>query len=149
MHCKQVHVAATSPPAESPFQAEALALLLAVKLADILGVQDPSFFTDSLVLASAGAAPCIFSAPGHWRNRPILADIQAASSFHRENIHHISRSNNMKAHHQAKLATRIKSKPLLHRCLCKSLVQVVQCPVKDTLDVSSVAPFTLLSVKCI
>ena len=149
MHCKQIHIAASSPPVASPLQAEAFALLLAVKVADILDIQDPFFLTDSLVLVSAARATSIFKAAGHWQNRPILAEIQASASFHRTNIHHISRNSNEKAHRQAKLARRIQSKPLLHRCLCTPSLQVNQCPIKDTFDVSSVQPFTLHSVKCV
>ena len=154
MHCKQIHIAASSPPVASPLQAEAFALLLAVKVADILDIQDPVFLTDSLVLVSAARATSIFKATGHWQNRPILAEIQASASFHRTNIHHMSRNSNEKAHHQAKLARRIQSKPLFHRCLCYSVLHLyrlfsVLSSIKDTFDVSSVQPFTLHSVKCV
>jgi hypothetical protein len=69
-----------SPPDSSPLQAETYRLLLATKLAEILEIQDPYFYTDSLVLASAAASPTVFKAPGHWDNRPHLAAIQTSPS---------------------------------------------------------------------
>jgi hypothetical protein len=39
-----IHVSALSPSASSPLQAETFGLLLAMKLADILQVQDPIFY---------------------------------------------------------------------------------------------------------
>jgi hypothetical protein len=50
-HLRQLHVSALSPPASSPLQAETFGLLLATKLADLLQIQDPYFYTDSSVLA--------------------------------------------------------------------------------------------------
>jgi hypothetical protein len=144
-HLQQLHVSALSPPASSPLQAETYGLLLATKLAEILQIQDPYFYTDSLVLASAAASPTVFKAPGHWENRPHLAAIQASPSFHCKKIAHINRSRNIKADHQARLALRVQNASLAIRCLCP---EVGQCPAKDILSVSSVAPFTLVSVKC-
>ena len=46
-HLQELHISAISPPASSPLQAETYGLLLATKLADILQVQDPHFYTDS------------------------------------------------------------------------------------------------------
>jgi ribonuclease HI len=144
-HLQQLHVSALSPPASSPLQAETYGLLLATKLAEILQIQDPYFYTDSLVLASAAASPTVFKAPGHWENRSHLAAIQASPSFHCKKIAHINRSRNIKADHQARLALRAQNASLAIRCLCP---EVGQCPAKDILSVSSVAPFTLVSVKC-
>jgi hypothetical protein len=147
-HCRKIHIAAMSPPVSSPLQAETSALLLATKLADIFRIHDPAFYTDNSVLASAAKASNILSAPGHWSNRPLLADIQAAPSFNSCRVYHINRANNTMAHHQAKLAVKIQNRSLLFRCLGLQSSQGNQCPVKDTLHVSSVLPFTLLSVKC-
>ncbi|XP_071685316.1 uncharacterized protein [Lolium perenne] len=144
-HLRQLHVSALSPPASSPLQAETYGLLLATKLADLLQIQDPYFYTDSLVLALAAASPTLFNAPGHWENRPHLAAIQASPSFHRNKIANINRSRNIKADHQARLALRVKNASLAIRCLCP---EAGQCPGKDILSVSSVDPFTLISVKC-
>jgi ribonuclease HI len=144
-HLQQLHVSALSPPTSSPLQAETYGLLLATKLADLLKVQDPSFYTDSLVLASAAASPTVFDAPGHWENRPHLAAIHASPSFQCNKIAHISRSRNVKADHQARLALRIQNPSLAIRCLSSD---ASHCPGKDILSTCSVDPFTLVSVKC-
>ena len=143
-HCQQIHIAALSPPAHSPLQAEAYGLLLASKLADLLHIQEPHFFTDCSILKSAASTTSILNAPGHWIIRPILADIQATNAFHPSRIAHVNRCFNIKAHHQARLGLRIKSSFLAFRCLssCPG-----QCTCRDVLSVSSVTPFTLLSVK--
>jgi hypothetical protein len=144
-HLKQLHVSALSPPVSTPLQAETYGLLLATRLADILQIQEPHFYSDCLVLTSAARSQTVFDAPGHWENRPLLAAIQASPSFHCNRITHIDRSNNVKADHQARLALRIHSRSLAVRCLSS---EAGQCPGKDILSVSSVTPFTLLSVKC-
>ena len=66
-------MSALSPPVASALQAEAYALLLAVKIAAQLHVQYPKFLTDS-VLASAIVEPNVTKA-GPWAIRPILAAI--------------------------------------------------------------------------
>lgn len=144
-HLRQLHVAALSPPASSPLQAETYGLLLAIRLADLLQIQDPYYYTDNSVLASAAASPTVFKAPGHWENRPHLAAIQASPSFCCKKIAHINRCKNFKADHQARLALRIQNTSLAIRCLCS---EAGQCPGRDILSVSSVDPFTLISVKC-
>ncbi|XP_047091476.1 uncharacterized protein LOC124703290 [Lolium rigidum] len=141
-HLKQLHVSALSPPASTPLQAETYGLLLATRIADILQIQEPHFYSDSLVLTLAAKSQTVFDAPGHWENRPLLAAIKASPSFHCNRITHINRSNNVKADHQARLALRICNKSLALRCLSSELGQ---CPGRDILAVSSVTPFTLLS----
>jgi hypothetical protein len=145
-HCQQLHVSALAPLASSPLQAEAYGLHLAAILADLMHIKDPYFYTDSSVLASAASATDIFLAPGHWEVRPLLAQIQSCPSFQHSRISHIHRSRNVKAHHQARLALKIQSTTLAIRCLSSG---VGQCLSRDILNVSSVYPYTLLSVKCI
>jgi hypothetical protein len=70
-----------SPPASSPLQAETFGFLLAIKLANILQLQEPRFYTDNSVLASAAAATNIVPTPGHWMIRPLIVDIQSSDSF--------------------------------------------------------------------
>jgi hypothetical protein len=145
-HIQQLHISAMSPPASSPLQAETFGLMLATRLAEVLNIQDAHFLTDCSVLASAAKEANIFSAPGHWDNRPLLAQIQNSHSFQRDKVSHINRGNNFKAHHLAQLASKMHNRPVLFRCL-GSVVGL--CPVKETLSVTSVWPFTLLSVKCL
>uniref|UniRef100_A0ACD5WTH1 Uncharacterized protein n=1 Tax=Avena sativa TaxID=4498 RepID=A0ACD5WTH1_AVESA len=134
-----------SPPASSPLQAETFSLMLATRLAENLNIQNPHFLTDCSVLATAAKMTNIFSAPGHWDNRPLLAQIQSSPSFQQNNISHINRGNNVKAHHLARLASKLHNRPVMYRCLCSD---AEICPIRETLSVTSVLPFTLLSVKC-
>jgi hypothetical protein len=105
------------PPASSPLEAEAYGFLLATKLADSLRIHRSHFYTDCSVLASAAALTSIFKEVGHSNIRPIIASIQASSSFMRRRLTHINRCYNIKAHHQAKLATRISNRPVALRCI--------------------------------
>jgi hypothetical protein len=145
-HCKQLHISAMSPPVTSSLQAEAYGLLLATILAGILNIQEPHYYTDCLVLASAATKKSIFKEAGHWNVRPMLASILASPSFVRSRVVHINRCFNVKAHHQAKLAIKIQNRPVAFRCLCSD--STGSCIVRNFLEKSSVSPFTLLSVKC-
>jgi hypothetical protein len=133
-----------SPPASSPLHAETFGLLLATRLAEILKIQDPHFLTDFSVVALATKAPYIFSALGPWDNRPLLVEIQNSPSFQRSNVSHINRGNNVKAHHLARLASKLHGKPVVYCCLCSDAGLYT---IRETLSLTSVLPFTLLSVK--
>jgi hypothetical protein len=134
-----------SPADSCPLQAETFGLMLAMRLAEILKIQDLHFLTDYSVLASAAKATNIFSAPGHWDNRPLLAHIQKSPSFQRNKIFHINRQSNVKAYHLAWLALKMHNTPVLYRCLCSD---AGLCPIREILFATSVLPFKLLSVKC-
>ena len=128
-HCQQLQVSAMSPPVSSPLQAEAYGLLLATMIADILHIPEPQYYTDCSVLASAAAASSIFKVTGHWNIRHILASIQASPSFIHTRVAHINRCFNVKAHHQAKLAIKIKNRPVALRCLSHTGL----CTARDVL----------------
>jgi hypothetical protein len=70
-HLKQIHVATLASSIFSSLS------------------RDPHYYTDSLVLSSATRASSVFAAPGHWENRPLLAEIQASRSFQSSRITHI------------------------------------------------------------
>ncbi|XP_051190177.1 uncharacterized protein [Lolium perenne] len=142
-HLRQLQVSALSPPISSPLHAETYGLLLATKLADLLQVQDPRFYTDCAVLVSAATTASVFATQRHWEIRPERAAIRSSPSFRCNNISHINRSTNIKAHHHARLALRIQS-----LAVCCLSDDTRHCPSRDVLSVSSVTPFTLLSVKC-
>jgi hypothetical protein len=126
-HLKQIHVATLASSIFSSLS------------------RDPHYYTDSLVLSSATRASSVFAAPGHWENRPLLAEIQASRSFHSNRITHIRMCDNVKEDHLARLAHRVQNRPLVVRCL--GSVEG-SCPAKDILCVSRVSPFRLTSVKC-
>ena len=119
-------------------------MLLAVRIAEALTLQEPTFFTDSKILATTAANSDIASA-GPWTIRSMVADIQASMSFCSSRIFLVPRSGNYKAHHQAKLAVRLQNNSVTARCL---LVVPGQCPVCDVLTAASVLPLKLLYVKC-
>lgn len=144
-HCKHIYIAALSPPATSPLQAEAFAFAFGTKIADGLRLQQPQFFTDCKVLATALASEDILAAPSPWTMRPHLAEIQASSSFAANRVHHFNRSLNIKAHHQARLALKFQNRNCLTRCINTG---VVNCPAREISSVIDVNPFTVISVLC-
>jgi hypothetical protein len=111
----------------------------------VLRLQRATFLMDNATLATAAASQDPISAPGHWTIRPQLADIAASSSFNATWIFHISRSLNLKAHHQAKLALKFQDRSLYFRCL-NSPTEV--CLNRDVSSVVSVPECMLVYVKC-
>lgn len=149
-HTDHLYISAVSPPVASALQAEAYGLLLAVKIAAQLHVQDPKFLTDSEVLASAVVQPDITKA-GPWAIRPILAAIQTTPSFHPYRILKVHRSLNFKAHHQARLAVKVQDKPFSSTCLHSDQglgTNLEGCPTCNELSAMSAQPLELLFVKC-
>ena len=134
-----------SPLVPSALQAEAYGLLLATMLAQTLHIPEPQYYTDYSILTSAAVASYIFQVTSHSDIRPILASIQVSPSFIHTRVAHINMCFNVKAHHQAKLAINIKNRRLAFRCLSSN---AGPCIARDVLPMSSVRPFTLLSVKC-
>jgi hypothetical protein len=145
--CSQLLISTVSPPVSSALQAEAFGLLLAVKLADLLRLEQVTFFTDNATLAKVAADHNVQDAPGHWEIRPHLAHVFNNSSFNSDRIFHISRSLNVKADHCAKLALKIQNRTFLFRCLASSQ-ENAPCSFSDVFSNQSVAMCTLLSVKC-
>ena len=115
-HAASIYISARSPPVSSPIEAEAFGLLLAVKVADCLHLQDPLFKTDSSVLVQASERQDVSSA-GPWTIRHIISDIRTSASFDVRKLAHISRNYNFKAHHQAQIALRLQSSTVSARCL--------------------------------
>ena len=144
-HCNYLYISAASPPVSSVLQAEAFALLLAAKIADLLDLQESSFYTNSSVLVKAVTAPNLLQASGHWDTRPLLANIQQCRSFKQDQCYHIPRSFNYKSHHEARLARKIQHMSFQTRCLEDNQGH---CPFSIVLTQACVHPFTLLLVKC-
>ena len=102
----------------SAIQAEAFGIMLATKMAEMLQLQQITLLTDNATLASTLAANRLILAPGHWTIRPQLAYITTSSSFDATRIYHINRSYNFRAHHQARLALKIRNSLFRFSCLC-------------------------------
>ena len=146
-HCREIQIAAISPPVSSVLQAEAFALLLAVKVAERLQIQITGMFTDNRVLSRAVAANNVIDDPGHWELAPLLACISSNRVFDHHNVFHVARQFNFKADFLAKLARRLLNRNTAFRCLRTSSTFGV-CPVRDALADQAVLPIRLVSVKC-
>ena len=70
----QVQIQASAPLTSSPLQAEAQALLLAAKAAQILQVEQPTFLTNNISLAKAAANRNVTTNSTPWVIRESLAD---------------------------------------------------------------------------
>ncbi|CAM0958575.1 unnamed protein product [Alopecurus aequalis] len=143
--CSNVSISAISPPASSAIQAEAFGLLLAVKLAEMLHIHQPTFLTDKATLATATATQDLLRAPGHWELRPQLDDIAATTFSEALKVFHISGSLNFRAHHQARLALKLQTRPLSFRCLDTGNGACLNAGVTA---VSCVSQCTLVLLKC-
>jgi hypothetical protein len=143
--CSQICISAISPPASSAIQAEAFGLLLASQLVELLHIQQPTYLTDNATLATAAAAQDLHLAPGHWTIRPQLAHMAAISSFDASKVFHISRSNNFRAHHHARLALKLQNRPFSFRCL---RTDNRACLNAGVTSMSCVSQCTLVFVRC-
>jgi hypothetical protein len=143
-HAASVYISARSPPVSSPIEAEAFGLLLAVKVADCLHLQNPFFRTDSSILVQAAARQDVSSADP-WTIRHIISAIRTSASFNTSRIAHISRAYNLKAHHHAQLAVRRQNTRFSARCLSD---EIERCLVCLAITAESVFPLELSYVKC-
>ena len=115
--------------------AEAFSLMLATQLVGMLLLQQSTFLTELATLAKAAAPQSPILAPGHWTIMRQLAYIAASSAFASSRIYHIPRNYNFRAHHQAKLAPRLKNRTFSFKCLasgndtCLNAHVMVQSPV--------------------
>ena len=111
----QVQIQASAPLTSSPIQAEAQALLLAAKAAQILQVEQPTFLTDNLSLAKAAANRNVIADSTPWMIREFLADFYRITQHLQSQVFHISREINGIAHNVA------------HQVLSRSLEPVYSC----------------------
>ena len=73
-HARHIYVSAKSPLVSSALQAEAYGLLLSHKLADLLHIQDPTFYSDASVLVTI-AREANITQVRPWNIRPLIAVI--------------------------------------------------------------------------
>jgi hypothetical protein len=140
-------ISASSAPVTLVLQAEASALLLAIRIAELLQIHEPHMLTDNSTLATAAAAGDIMESPGHWEIRPLLASITSSGVFNVQKIFHINRGLNFKAHHQAKLARRLQDRPCSVKCLTVSQ-DSGQCPMSLAFSADVIGSFYISFVKC-
>ncbi|KAK1603316.1 hypothetical protein QYE76_018648 [Lolium multiflorum] len=102
----KIFIQAVSCTASSVSQAEAHALLLAVRVVHALGWTGVSFLSDNKMLVDAASSNDLLSATGHWSIRPVLADVFNRRNQFAERIIKVPRSENKVAHALAKRAFR-------------------------------------------
>ena len=94
----KVLIQASSSTLPSPLQAEAAALLLAVKVAKNIKTSPTTFLTDNLILARAAASEKLSDSKVPWELRKQIAQYKMASRNLQAQIFHIKRDINGIAH---------------------------------------------------
>jgi ribonuclease HI len=144
----KIFIQAVSCTASSVLQAEAHALLLAVRVVHALGWTGVSFLSDNKMLVDAASANDLLSATGHWSIRPVLADVFNRRNQFAERIIKVPRSENKVAHALAKRAFRDHSDSRsLFRCK-SNLLSPSLCLCRTSLCNLSYPSGRLLAVHC-
>jgi hypothetical protein len=115
-----VMVQASTSVTTSVLQAEAKALLLAARLADLLRIHRPTFPTDNLSLAKIATSKTINHALLHWDSRHILADFFNTTSRLHAQVFHIRRDLNGVAHNCAHQVLRQDLRQPIFSCVCSA-----------------------------
>jgi hypothetical protein len=124
----EVQVQASAPITTSPLQAEALALLLAAKIAQLLQAATRSVAADSTLLAIRASLACFFKTTDDLRSE----------------VFHISREINGIAHNDAHQVLSSATKPVFS-CF-GSADRNMLCPVTSILSTLSLQGFVLHAV---
>jgi hypothetical protein len=131
----------------SPLHAEALGLLLATKIAQLLKVNQITFLTDNLQLARAAASsPSEEQVP--WEIRDLIASFKIQSRELQNSIYHIKREINGVAHNCAHQAIRQTQSVPTYSC-SNSAHPPGNCPVISSLQNTSLRDIVLYDVNCI
>ena len=121
--------------APSSLQAEALALLLAATLANLLQLQHVTFLTDNLTLAKAAAALKTADQQVPWEIRQHIAQYKLVSQELDPKIYHIKRDLNGVAHNCAHQALRQSQSGPIFSCSNSAHVYG-DCPIAILHDVN-------------
>ena len=141
-----IQVQASAPPTSTPIQAEAVALAYAAHLAASLSVQQPTFLTDCLSLASAVTSRKIIHSAAPWNIRKELASFVTSTAHLNSQVFHISRSLNGVAHDLAQQVYQSVRGPILD---CSSHSHASDdCPVSAILGDFNFSGFQVHKVYC-
>lgn len=142
-----VMIPASAEYGASPLKAEATALLLAAKVAQLFQLQGITFLTDNLVLAKASATQSISAQEVPWEIRNDLASFFQVSAQLQASIFHIRRDLNGVAHECAHQALKTNDLEPIFRC-SSSAHSNSQCPTYNVLQSANIAGYVLHSVHC-
>ncbi|XP_044444408.1 uncharacterized protein [Triticum aestivum] len=141
-----VQIQASTVITDTPLQAEALALLLAARVAKQLCISQPTFLADNLSLASWAASRKIKESTTPWTIRKILVDFFCYSSDLQSQVFHISREINGIAHNVAHQVLTSVVEPDI--CCFASAHRNMTCPVVFLLSTFQFQGFVIHAVRC-
>jgi hypothetical protein len=144
----KILIQASTLPAPSPLHAEALALILAAKIAAALQLSQPTFLTDNLSLARAAAANSLTDPQVLWEIRNLVAEFKQVSQGLHASIYHIKRDLNGVAHNCSQQASRIFSSEPIFSCM-SSAHRNSFCPIALAIQNLDLQGFVLHDVTCL
>jgi hypothetical protein len=142
-----VMIQATTDQTPTPLQAEAMALLLAVVVAQELQLQQRTFLTDNVSLAAASATQSITARQVPWEIRDILSSFFPPSAPLQAAIYHVKRNLNEVAHDCAHQAIKANATEPTFRCNC-SAHRNSRRPIFIALHSTNFTGYVLHSVYC-
>ena len=141
-----VQVQASAPTTTSPIQAEALSLLLAAKITQLLQVAQLTFLTDNISLAKAAATRSVCADSTPWAIRAPLADFFRVTDDLHSQVFHISRKINGVAHNDAHQVLSSATEPVFS-CF-GSAHRNMLCPVTSIICTLPLQGFVLHALFC-
>lgn len=142
-----VMVQASVRQAKSVLQAEADAMLLGTKLAELLNINEPTLLTDNQILAKAMASKRLDNPHLHWNARQTFAQILNSTSRTNAQVFHIKRDSNGVAHNCAHQVLRQSLGQPIYSCVC-SAHSSPSCHVISILQHVSWQDYVIHAVLC-
>ena len=132
----------------SVLQAEAEALLLGARIANILQVRQVAFLTDNVALAKSAISSSLIQPQVPWEIRQQLALFKNISHSFSQAVYHIKRDLNKEAHRCAHQATKQAfSSPTLS--CSNSSHRNIPCPIISRLLYLASQGYVINNVKCL
>jgi hypothetical protein len=147
-HTTKVLIQASTVSASSPLHAEALALLLAAKIAAALKLSQPTFLTDNLPLAKAVIANSMTDPQVLWEIRGLVSEFKQVSQDLHASVYHINRDLNGVAHNCSQQAFRNLSSEPIFSCISSAHTKGA-CPTALAIQILDLQGFVLHDVTCL